>query len=338
MQTSGADVDLVQLPSQPRAPLSAVGRRVGFALALMLFIAVVVYLGRSGYQDSADDGISVLDALYYASVTVTTTGYGDISAVTPSTRLAALLLITPARILFLILVVGTTVEVLTEQSRQIILNQRWRRSVRNHHIICGYGSTGQSAADALTNQGVAPEKIIVVDSSPAVIDLATERGFAAIRGDAARVGVLNQAAIADADSVIVTPNRDDTAVLITLTARELNPGVHIVATGRVHENLHLLEQSGADEVIDTSSAVGRLVGLATRAPSALDLVDDLIQPGSNLELVEVAPVVGADGVVRAPGDVALVEVLRNGDRIPFDDARCTSLRETDSLIVVRSAR
>lgn len=338
MPTSGDDVDLVQLPTAPRAPLSAVGRRVGFALGLLLFIAIVVYLGRTGYQDSADDQISFIDALYYASVTVTTTGYGDISAVTRNTRLAALVLITPARILFLILVVGTTVEVLTEQSRQILMNQRWRRSVRNHHIICGYGSTGQSAADALTSQGVVPAKIIVVDSNPDVIDLATERGFAAIRGDAARVAVLNQAAIADAESVIVTPNRDDTAVLITLTARELNPGIHIVATGRVQENLHLLEQSGADSVIDTSSAVGRLVGLATRAPSALHLVDDLIQAGSNLELVEVKPVAEAGGGVRAPSDVALVEVLRDGERIPFDDSRCADLRESDGLIVVRSAR
>lgn len=313
-------------------------RRIGLALGLLLFIALVVYLGRTGYQDSADDGISFLDALYYASVTVTTTGYGDISAITPNTRLAALVLITPARILFLILVVGTTVEVLTEQSRQILMNQRWRKSVRDHHIICGYGSTGQSAADALTSQGVDPSKIIVVDSHPDVIDLATERGFAAIRGDAARVAVLQQAAIADAKSVIVTPNRDDTAVLITLTARELNPGVHIVATGRVQENLHLLEQSGADSVIDTSSAVGRLVGLATRAPSALHLVDDLIQAGSNLELVEVHPLVEADGSIRAPDAVALVEVIRDGDRIPFDDARCATLLASDTLIVVRSSK
>jgi len=83
-------------------------------------------------------------------------------------------------------------------------------------------------------------------------------------------------------------------VLITSTARKLNPGVHIVATARVNENLHLLEQSGADAVIDTSSAVGRLVGLASRAPSALHLVE----AGSDLELVEVRPVVDADGLVR----------------------------------------
>jgi voltage-gated potassium channel len=330
------DVDLVELPTAPRAPLDAIGRRVGFAIGLLVFIAVVVFLGRDGYQDSAGGDISVLDSLYYASVTVTTTGYGDISAVTNSTRLAALLLITPARILFLILVVGTTVEVLTDRSRRLLLTQRWRRRVRDHHIICGFGSTGQSAADALTNQGVSPDRIVVVDTDETAIAAANELGFTAVRGDAARVAVLHQAAIAEASSVIVTPHRDDTAVLMTLTARELNPDIHIVATARVRENLHLLEQSGADAVIDSSAAVGRLVGLATRTPNALQLIDDLIDAGSDLELTEVAPV-DRNGSLSIPDGVALVEVIRDAERIPFDDPRIATLTPSDRLVVVRSA-
>ncbi len=216
-------VDLVSLPARPRAPLSAIGRRVGLALGLLVFIAVVVWLGRDGYDDSAGGTIGFLDALYYASVTVTTTGYGDISAVTPAARLAALVLITPARILFLILVVGTTVEVLTERSRTLMKTQRWRRHVQDHHLICGYGSTGQAATNALLAQGVDPADIVVVDTDLTSIAIAGEDGITAVRGDASRVAVLRQAAIETARSVVVTPNRDDTAVLVTLTARELNP-------------------------------------------------------------------------------------------------------------------
>ena len=331
-------VDLVELPTAPRAPLAAVGRRVGFALGLLVFIAVVVFLGRNGYQDSAGGDISMLDALYYASVTVTTTGYGDISAVTPATRLAALILITPARILFLILVVGTTVEVLTEQSRRVLTTQRWRKRMKDHHIVCGFGSTGQSAGAALVNQGVDPSLIVAVDSSEQAVELATAMGFAAVRGDAARVGVLHQAVIDRAHSVIVTPNRDDTAVLITLTARELNPDIHIVATARVQENIHLLEQSGADNVIDSSAAVGRLLGLATRTPSALHVIDDLLDAGTQLELADVAPVTAGDGRLRPPAGVTVVEVLRDRQRIPFTDGRVGELQANDRLVVVRSAR
>lgn len=330
-------MDLVNLPLRPRAPLRAVGRRIGFALSLLVFIAVVVYLGRDGYSDSAGGPISALDALYYASVTVTTTGYGDIAAVTSSTRLAALLLITPARILFLILVVGTTVEVLTERSRQLMLTQRWRRRVKNHHLICGYGSTGQSATRALLAQGVESDDIVVVDTDPDSLRAASEAGLTTVSGDASQVTVLHQAAIAEATAVIVTPNRDDTAVLITLTARELNPGAHIVASGRERENLHLLRQSGADAVIDSSAAVGRLLGLATRTPSALDVIDDLLDVGTALELAQIEPVNGPGGELIAPPGLSVIEVLRNGDRLPYDHPDAAPLLPHDRLVVVRSA-
>jgi len=243
---------------------------------------MVVLIGRNGYTDSAGGELGLIDALYYASVTVTTTGYGDISAVTPSTRLAALLLITPARILFLILVVGTTVEVLTERSRTLLQTQQWRRTVNHHHLICGYGSTGRAAARALVAQGVKMIEIAVVDIDEQALALASQDGFIAITGNASKVSVLKQAAIDRVESVVVTPNRDDTAVLITLTARELNPNARIVATVRDRENLHLLRQSGADSAIDQAAAVGRLVGIASRTPQALDVIDDLLEAGADL--------------------------------------------------------
>ena len=330
------NVDLVAVPRRARAPLAAVGRRVGFAVGLLVFIAVVVLVGRDGYVDTADGTIGIIDALYYASVTVTTTGYGDISAVTQSTRLAALLLITPARILFLILVVGTTVEVLTERSRQLLVTQYWRKNVKNHHLICGYGMTGRAAAKALIAQGIAPTDVVVVDSDPESAAAATDAGFTVVRGDAARVTVVEQAAIDRAASVIVTPNRDDTAVLITLTSRELNPSARIVATVRERENLHLLRQSGADAAIDAAAAVGRLVGIATQTPGALDLIDDLLEPGTRLEVFECTPVVAADGTCTSPDGVNVIEVLRNGDRLPFDDPAVRDLRASDRLMAVRS--
>lgn len=307
------------------------------ALGLLFFIAVVVWIGRDGYSDNADGTVGVLDALYYASVSVTTTGYGDIAAVTPTARLATLVLITPARILFLILLVGTTVEVLTERSRTLLTTQRWRRTVRDHHLICGYGSTGQAATKALLVQGVDPDDIVVVDTDPRSIAVASEHGIAAVRGDASRVAVLRQAAIETARWVIVTPNRDDTAVLVTLTARELNPTAHIVAAVREQENLHLLRQSGADAVIDSSAAVGRLLGMATRAPSALEVIDDLLEAGTDLELVEVAPVVGADGLPAAPDGVSVIEILRNGDRVAYGNPEALPIRSSDRLVIVRSA-
>jgi len=311
-----------------------VARRVGLALLLVLFIAVVTWLGGDGYVDSATgDAVGFLDALYYASVTVTTTGYGDITAVTSGTRLATIFLITPARIVFLILVVGTTVEVLTDQSREFLASRRWRRSVRDHILICGFGSTGQSAAAELLKRGVAPSEIVAVDTEPSALETAAEFGFVSINGNATKSSVLEQANVASARAVIVAPNRDDTAVLITLTARELNPTTHIVAGGREQENLHLLRQGGANEVIDATAAVGRMLGLATNAPAAGKFVDDLLDSGNGMDLHEVAPDIN-DGTPCTPEHATLVGIIRDGERVHPDLVDPDSLRSDDRLIVL----
>ena len=307
----------VQLPRAASSPLREVGRRVGFAASLVVFVALIVLLGRDGYVDETGDQIGLLDSLYYASVTVTTTGYGDITAVSDGARLATIALITPARIVFLILVVGTTVEVLTDRSRQLLLIRRWRRRVRDHYVILGFGSTGASAAADLVRRGVEPDRIVAVD-----IDASAEaanQGFVAIRGNATNSTVLNQAGVRQAKAVIIAPNRDDTAVLATLTVREINTTAHIVAGGRDQENLHLLRQGGADEVIDATAAVGRMLGIATKSPGAIGVLDELLEAGSGLELVEIECVSPNDLPVM-PDNASLVSVVRNGRHLRPDVA------------------
>ncbi len=330
-----ARTDLVELPSTPRLPVAAVARRIGLAVGLVLFVTLVVRLGRDGYADSTGDPIGVLDALYYASVTVTTTGYGDITAVSSSARAATILLITPARILFLILVVSTTVEVLTEQSRDLVLKRRWRKRVKDHIVVCGYGSTGQAAVADLVRRGIDPSEIVAVDESRESIRLATSHGLVGIVGDATRTEVLEQAAISSARSVIVAPNRDDTAVLITLTVREHNTRAHLVAGGREQENLHLLRQGGADEVIDATAAVGRMLGLGTKAPAAVRVLDELLDAGEGLELVQMTcPDGGPDSI---PESAHLIAVIRDGSRLAPAATVKANIRPGDQLVLFRES-
>ncbi len=324
----------IRIPRNTHSPLWAVFRRVGMAVALVVFIALVVLSGRDGYIDVTGDTIGLLDAMYYASVTVTTTGYGDITAVSQGARLATIILITPARILFLILVVGTTVEVLTEQSRQLLAAKRWRRSVQDHIVICGYGATGHSAAADLIARGIDPGDILAVDTDEASLADANDAGIVTLHGDASKRAVLHSAAIDRAKAVIVAPNRDDTAVLITLTAREINPSIHIVAAGKEQENLHLLRQGGADEVIDATAAVGRMLGLGTQSPGAVQVVDDMLDAGTGLELVQVAPST-TDGKPTVPDGATLLAVVRDEVRLRPDQLADLTVRSDDRLIVLR---
>jgi voltage-gated potassium channel len=328
----------LSVPESPASPLATLGRRLLAAAALILFVAIVAYAGRDGYRDGdATGGLSALDALYYASVSVTTTGYGDITPVSDGARLATTLLVTPARILFLILLVGTTVEVLADRSRAAYRRTLWRRHLRDHTIVCGFGTKGRAAVMTLTARGVPTRSIVIVDQDAGVIQEATHAGFAAIHGRSTRTSVLEEAGVASAASIIVATDSDESAVLTTLTAREHNKTATIVAAVREAENRHLIHESGADSAIVSSGTAGRLLGIATHSPKLVEVLEDLMTIGSGMDIVERDVEPGEAG--RRPnevGDAPVVAVVRAGETLRFDDPRAGRLQAGDRLVSLRS--
>ncbi|MDF2980001.1 MAG: TrkA-N domain protein [Actinomycetospora sp.] len=88
----------VLMPEGRVGPVVALLRRLALALGALTAAALVVYFQRDGYIDNNDvDGIGLVDAFYYATVSLSTTGYGDIVPVSQSARLWTILVITPLR-------------------------------------------------------------------------------------------------------------------------------------------------------------------------------------------------------------------------------------------------
>jgi len=285
-EASHSLVGVIRMPDQVQSPVRAILKRVIGAMAALLLAVLIVYWDRDGYRDVNGDGVSLLDSFYYATVSLSTTGYGDITPASSSARLINVLVITPLRVLFLIVLVGTTLEVLTERSRQALRIQKWRRIVRDHVVVVGYGTKGRSAVAALLGDGVEPGSIVVVDTVQESLDAASAIGLVTVHGSGTRNDVLRVAGAARARAIVVAPNRDDTAVLVTLTARELAPKAQIVASVRERENEHLLKQSGADSVVVSSETAGRLLGMATATPSVVAMVEDLLTPDAGLAIAE----------------------------------------------------
>ena len=163
------------------------------AVLLVLITVAVIYSDRNGYRDVNNDGLTLLDCFYYAVVSLSTTGYGDITPATPDARLVNVLLVTPARVFFLIILVGTTLEVLTDQYRNTLRVSRWRRKLKDHVVVCGYGTKGRAAVGALLETGFDKSRIVIVESRDAALRQAASNGLVAIEGNATRSSVLNQA-------------------------------------------------------------------------------------------------------------------------------------------------
>jgi voltage-gated potassium channel len=337
---SGGNAVRVELPGVDPGPLRRILWRVAIALGLIAFVALLTYLGRDGYVDPEDDSVSLLDAFYYSTVSITTTGYGDIRPVTDQARLITTVLVTPARIVFLILLVGTTIEFLAERSRQAYRRSRWRRHLNEHVIICGYGTKGRSAVRTLIGKGMPREQIVVLDENADARARATAQGLAAVAGSATSTEALNEAGVREASSVVVAVDRDDTAVLATLTARELNSKATIVAAVREEENVHLLHQSGASSVITSSGSAGRLLGHAVHEPRVTEVLEDLLSVGQGLD-IEHRPVgeseLGPLSKLKIERGI-VVGVIRDDELIRFDDPRASELRPGDQVVYLHSHR
>ena len=169
-------VGVLRIPENHGSPSRVITRRLAIALVLLLAAALVVFVDRSGYRDVRGEPLTFLDCLYFAAVSLSTTGYGDITPYSEAARLVNTVVFTPLRIAFLVVLVGTTLELLSERSRQGWKIQRWRNRVRNHTIVVGYGTKGKRAVAARVSDEAAQGEIVVVD---------TDRGGPRARRDGA---------------------------------------------------------------------------------------------------------------------------------------------------------
>jgi len=327
----------VEFPGDEVSPLRKIARRLVWALGMIVFVALLTYLERDGFTDPEDGTVGLLDSFYYSTVSVTTTGYGDIRPVTDSARLVTTLLVTPARVLFLIVLVGTTLEILAEHTRTAYRVARWRKRLQDHTIICGYGTKGRTAIATLLAHGTSAEQIVVIDPIGDARAQASAAGFATVSGDASTQAVLEEAGVAAAKSIVVAVNRDDAAVLVTLTARELAPRATIVASVREEENVHLLHQSGADSVVTSSGAAGRLLGMATHSPGIAHVLEDLLVVGQGLDIVQHEVGDAEAGPAAAiPGIGPVLAVVRGKQVLNYDDPGAQDVAAGDRVVALRS--
>ncbi len=315
-------------------PLRAILQRFALATFLLLVVTLITWFGRRGYVDNEhpDHLLTFVDALYYSTVTITTTGYGDIVPVTEAARLITTIVVTPIRVLFIVLLVGTTLQVLAEQSRFQFQLRRWQRDLKDHVVICGFGVKGRAALDYIQSHNGEVEAV-VIDESDEALEEANRIGVTGISGKSYESQVLDAARVETAKTVIVGLSSDEQAILTVLRIRELNKTAKIITSCKEESNVDLLKSSEANEVIVSSSSAGRILGMAAETPDAARVVNDLLTFGEGLDINERTVKVKGEDLERHHKETAIA-VIRNGDVYRPNEQACETLQAGDHVIYI----
>ncbi|MFW6034606.1 MAG: potassium channel family protein [bacterium] len=323
-----------RLPESEVHPFTRILRRVLFAVGTLIAAALLVWLV-PGYTDEVDGDVTFMDALYFSTVSLSTTGYGDIIPVSDEARAVHIFAVTPLRVLFLLALIGASVEALASHTREQWRIYRWRRALHDHTVVIGFGVKGRSAVASLIENGIEPSQIVVVDPNQMAAGEANELGITAIIGNATRSEVLNRAEVAHAERIIVTTDRDDTSILATLTVRKLNPQADVSVAIREADNVDLARQGGASTVVPSSDAVGRILGLAAVSPPLGHVLEDLLATGSGMEVTERAVTPREEGRTPKQVDDVVLAVVRDERLYAYHEPAIGHLVRGDRIVVVR---
>jgi voltage-gated potassium channel len=262
------------------------GWRIAAAGALLGILILFHWLEREGLKDTHDGHVSLLDVIYFTMISATTTGYGDIVPVTEQTRLFDALVVTPIRILFLLVFVGTAYLFVARRSWERFVMKRIQRTLRDHIVVVGYGTKNSRAVQELIDLGAEPETIVVIDHSEDRLQVAKAIGCTILKADATRDETLRAVHVDRAKLVIISAGRDDTSILVCLTVRHLAPNVRISLAVNQQDNEIPAKRAGADVVVNPLDFAGLLLATTHAGYHIADYLADLATMGGRVRLVE----------------------------------------------------
>ncbi len=313
-----------------------VALRLSAAMGLVALVVLIHWIDRDGLRDSYDGHVSFLDVVYFTMISITTTGFGDITPVTSKARLIEAAIVTPIRVLVLFIFVGTAYNFLIKRSWEAWRMRRIQERLTGHHVVIGFGISGSQAVRELIERGTDPQRIVVVDPSAERLEEAEAMGCNVLEGDASRDENLRAVRIETASSILVSAGRDDSSILIVLTARHLAPGVPISVVVRAEDNEDLAHQAGADTVINPVRFTGLLLAGSAQGTHVSDYLSDLASVGGEVQLVE--RLVTAEEVGRSLDDLGDdargLRIVRQGRDIGFWEVEAKRLEAGDMIVSI----
>lgn len=164
-------------------------------------------------------------------------------------------------------------------------------NLSNHTIVCGFGRVGRHLAATLERDG---SPFVVVDNDEEKLEDVADHGYLRVRGDATEEHVLAEAGLTRATALVASVNTDADNVLVTLTAKGMNPTCVVIARVKADENERKLQRAGADRVISPSTIGGRRIAQILTRPTVADFLDGIAGGATDYTLEEVTVQSGSE--------------------------------------------
>ena len=334
MKSSRAD--LLRLRRKSRtSPWISLLWRVALVIGLLVFVVAVHWFEREGIRDNHDGHVSFVDVIYFTMVSITTTGYGDIVPISDHTRTFDALVVTPIRIFFVLIFLGTAYQFVLRKTWDKWVMAQIQKRLQDHIILVGYGTSGREAVDELIARGTEPHCIVVIDIDPSAVEAAEAVGCTVLEGDATRDETLQAVQVSRARVLIVAAGRDDTTILVCLTGRHMAPDLKITAAVLAEDNELLARQAGATTVINPVSFAGLLLAGSAQGPTIADYIADLASSHGRVRLAERDARPEEYGSPLSAITTGLgVRVYRDGRPIGFWEAEAREIRQGDRIIEI----
>jgi voltage-gated potassium channel len=314
-----------------RRQLTIFARRIAVVGAIALALLLLGALGLA-----LSEGGGFWYAFRWALETAATVGVFPEPSTTAGQIIHVLLLVVGIGTLFYALATVAEFFVAGHLADLLVLRrvQRMIDSLTDHHIVCGFGRVGRQVARDLR---AARAECVVVDRDPEARQQAEGLGLPFIEGDAADDGVLAEAGIDRARSIIVCADSDANNVFITLTAREHRADIAIVARAALEDTEKKLKRAGADRVISPFKASGTEMARLALHRQLSGVVD--VDVGYRMEEIEVGETSEALG--KTVGDIrggSMIVGLRRGAEFEPQPPGDTALHAGDIIVAIGTPR
>lgn len=247
---------------------------------ILLFIALIssstlVYWYITEYTNS------LFDCFYMTMITVTTIGYGEVINMGNQPEARFFTVFVAISGIILATYTFTSVVAIMVEGR---INKRYKyltlmnavNDLKNHYIICGAGRIGTGIANEMLHTR-RPFVIIERDASR-VSDMATAHPhWLIIEGEAADDDTLQKAGINRCAGVFAATNDDNTNLVISLSAKQLNEEARVVSMCKDMSYITKITKAGADKVISPYQIGGLRMASEMLRPTVTSFLDDMLR-------------------------------------------------------------